>query len=372
MATEITKTASTDNGTIKKVAAQNTHNKPAGDITSLLVTSGGVKMLQQSQRMAFGSGEMPALSKPDTNARDLSKSAAILVNASNASNEKDPLKLTQLAAAAAGMVNSQIMIAKNDNSAAKTSTDSKGFVNIIGDMSAISAQNMVNKALLESENESNKQSAAEGGRMFQAAVASGQRGVEAAQKNFEGSLESGAFGVGLQSMTTYKDLKAFKAESNSIKNNLSVANQSRRDLAQSNHAIGSSADTMMQKNQQLRGNVRSAMESHNPEVALHASMKEAAHSQIQLKSQRTHSTVMFANQGIHAGQQVIQGEAGVEGSQKQKQAEIERANQSLHSEMANTQQQKAKKAAEAKASTLQALDSALATNSNTISEMANK
>lgn len=255
-----------------------------------------------------------------------------------------------------------------------TAADAAGprFINVVGSMKQLEVSNTITTVMSNAERDANKAAAAATIRGVEAAARAGDKTIEAARQNLNGAITSGALGIAGQGATTATQMKALNKEGTSITKNLKPARNLELGVREHQSAIKSGKDTMVHQNKKLSGDVEATM-SHSHAADMHASaLKRDNHSAVQLATQKTRVTAEYANQGINSGKGAIEGAFGVSAAEKQKEAEQARADRDVNNELANTQSQTAKKAAETNAAIRSMTDSVLNANNGAVSSIAER
>ncbi len=255
-----------------------------------------------------------------------------------------------------------------------TAADAAGprFINVVGSMKQLEVSNTITTVMLNSERDANKAAAAATNRSVDAAARAGNKTIEAARQNLNGAITSGVMGIAGQAATTATQMKALNKEGTSITKNLKPARNLELGVREHQTAIKSGQDTMVHQNKKLSGDVEATM-MHPQAADMHASaLKRDTHNSVQLATQKSRITAEYANQGIRSGQGAVEGTFGVSASEKQKEAELARADRDVNNELANTQTQTAKKAADTNAAIRTMTDTILSTNNSTISSIAER
>lgn len=246
------------------------------------------------------------------------------------------------------------------------------FVNVVGSMKQLEVSNTITTVMLKAEREANEAAAAATNRSVDAAARAGNKTIEAARQNLNGAITAGVLGLAGQGATTATQMRALNKEGTSITKNLKPARNLELGVREHQTAIKNGKDTMIHQNKRLSSDVEATM-NHPQAADMHASaLKRDTHASIQLATQKTRITAEYANQGIRSGQGAIEGTFGVSAAEKQKEAELARADRNVNNELANTQSQTAKKAAEANAAIRSMTDTVLNANNNAISSIAER
>ena len=246
------------------------------------------------------------------------------------------------------------------------------FVNVVGSMKQLEVSNTITTVMLKAEREANESAAAATNRSVQAAARAGNKTIDAARQSLNGAITAGVLGVAGQGATTVTQMKALNKERTSITENLKPARNLELGVREHQTAIRSGKDTMVHQNKQLSSDVEATM-THPQAADMHASaLRCDTHASTQLATQKTRVTAEYANQGIRSGQGAIEGAFGVSAAEKQKEAELARADRDVNNELANTQSQTAKKAAETNAAIRNMTNTVLNANNNAVSSIAER
>lgn len=247
-----------------------------------------------------------------------------------------------------------------------------GFINTVGSLKQVEVSNTINTVLNDFKRDADIAAAAATNRRGDAMARAGNKIIEAAQQNLNGAITSGALGIAGQGATTATQMKALNKEGTSITKNLKPAHNLELGVHEHQTAIKSGKDTMVHQNKKLSGDVEATM-THPQAADMHASaLKRDTHHSVQLATQKSRVTAEYANQGIRSGQGAIEGAFGVSAAEKQKEAELARADGDVNNELANTQSQTAKKAAETNAAILSMTETVLNANNSAVSSIAER
>lgn len=255
-----------------------------------------------------------------------------------------------------------------------TAADAAGprFINVVGSMKQLELSNTITTVMLNAERDANKAAAAATNRSMDAAARAGNKTIEAARQNLNGAITSGALGIAGQGATTATQMKALNKEGASITKNLKPARNLELGVREHQTAIKSGKDSMIHQNKKLSGDVEATM-THPQAADMHASaLKRDTHNSVQLATQKSRITAEYANQGVRSGQGAIEGAFGVSAAEKQKEAELARADRDVNNELANTQSQTARKAAETNAAIRTMTDTILNANNSAVSSIAER
>lgn len=320
--------------------------------------------------------------------------------------EEDANKAERLAASVPGVLTSQINITQPNNKSANIGKDdsqstvsnassSTGqtrsqpavdggtdiiaadaagprFINVVGSMKQLEVSNTITTVMLNAERDANKAAAAATNRSVEAAARAGNKTIEAARQNLNGAITSGVLGIAGQGTTTATQMKALNKEGTSITKNLKPARNLELGVREHQTAIQSGKDTMVHQNKKLSADVEATM-THPQAADMHASaLKRDTHNSVQLATQKSRITSEYANQGIRSGLGAVEGAFGVSAAEKQKEAELARADRDVNNELANTQSQTAKKAAETNAAIRSMTDTILNANNSAVSSIAER
>lgn len=309
----------------------------------------------------------------------LERAAALAASLFNTLNNSEPTgnsynlnKSLQIPASPSGHpVHSQRAI---ENGTDITSVDaSKGnFINLLGKTDMIALFYTMQRALMNQEAIADKSAAKSSSQVVEAANRAGNRSIDAEKKRMTGAITSGSISIAGQGLSSTRTMRALTNESKSINNNLSKAIIIESKHARNQSSILSSADNLLHKDLPVNKNVTALMESGNSMTTALSGEHRNLHNQIQLKTHHTRVGSEFGNTMTHSGQKMVDGAFGVSAAVESKEAEMARADQSVHNEIANTHQQTAKKAAESKAKLDQLFDNLQNANSSTISFLAER
>lgn len=255
-----------------------------------------------------------------------------------------------------------------------TDVDGSGlrFINVVGSMKQLEVSNTITTVMLNAERDANKSAAAATNRSVDAAGRAGNKIIEAARQSLNGAITSGVLGIAGQAGTTTTQMKALNKEGKSITKNLKPARNLELGVREHQTAIKSGKDNMVHQNKQLSVDVEATM-SHSTAADMHtSSLKRDNHNSIQLATQKSRITAEYANQGIRSTQGAVDGAFGVSAAEKQKEAELARADRDVNNELANTQSQTAKKAAETNAAIRSMTDAVLNANNSAVSSIAER
>ncbi|MFV8988125.1 type III secretion system protein [Serratia fonticola] len=255
-----------------------------------------------------------------------------------------------------------------------TAADAAGprFINVVGSMKQLEVSNTITTVMLNAERDANKAAAAATNRSVDAAARAGNKTIEAARQNLNGAITSGALGIAGQGSTTATQMKALNKEGTSITKNLKPAHNLELGVREHQTAIKSGKDTMVHQDKKLSGDVEATMTHPQAADMLASARKRDTHNSVQLATQKSRVTAEYANQGIRSGQGAVEGAFGVSAAEKQKEAELARADRDVNNELANTQSQTAKKAAETNAAIRSMTDTILNANNSAVSSIAER
>lgn len=309
----------------------------------------------------------------------LERAAALAASLFSTQNNSEPTgnsynlnKSLQISASPSGHpVHSQRAI---ENGTDITSVDaSKGnFINLLGKTDMIALFYTMQRALMNQEAIADKSAAKSSSQVVEAANRAGNRNIDAEKKRMTGAITSGSISIAGQGLSSARTMRALTNESKSINNNLSKALIIESKHARNQSSILSSADNMLHKGLSVNKNATALMESGNSMTTALSGEHRNLHNQVQLKTNHTRVGSEFGNTMTHSGQKMVDGAFGVSAAAESKEAEMARADQSVHNEIANTHQQTAKKAAESKAKLDQLFDNLQNANSSTISFLAER
>lgn len=247
-----------------------------------------------------------------------------------------------------------------------------GFINVMGDMKMVALNNQLTVTLTTSESDASKAAAKSMIRAVESADRAGTKGIDAEKQRMNGAISSGLMGAVAQGGTTVRSVKALNKESKSISQNLGAAANLDKGVRQNQEAIKSSADAMLRKGKSLDPKVEATISQPHSESMYKSSQLRNAHNKVGNNTQKIRITSEYANQAIRSGQGVIEGSLNVEAAKESKQADLARADQTVNHEVANTQQQTSKKAAEAEAALNRIFESTLNNNNSAVSTIADR
>ncbi|MGE4802484.1 type III secretion system protein [Yersinia hibernica] len=375
------------------------------DVSDLAKKDGMLSLMMEKQSLRSDTTHAMSAAQKRNGGEIETDSPAKVVKLSVA-GEGDANKAERLAATVPGVLTSQINITQPNNKSAEnskntsestvtntsssstqarsqpaveggtdiTATDAVGphFINVVGSMKQLEVSNTITTTMLNAERDANKAAAAATIRGVDAAARAGNKTIEAARQNLNGAITSGVMGIAGQGATTATQMKALNKEGTSITKNLKPARNLELGVREHQSAIKSGKDTMVHQNKKLSSDVEATM-SHPQAADLHASsLKRDNHNAVQLATQKSRVTAEYANQGIRSGQGAAEGAFGVAAAEKQKEAELARADRDVNNELANTQSQTAKKAAETNAAIRSMTDSVLNANNSAVSSIAER
>lgn len=246
------------------------------------------------------------------------------------------------------------------------------FINVVGPMKQLEVGNTIRTVMQDAQQKANKAAAEATTRSVEATRRSGERIVQSAETQRTSKITSSVTGMAVQTGTGLAQNKALGKEGKSIGNNLGDAGILEKNVRMNQNAILNSKDAMVHKNKQLSRDVEGTM-THSHAADMHeAGLKREKHSAIQLETQKVRVTAEFANQAARSAQGVIEGAYGVVAAEQQKEAELARADRDVNNELANTQSQTAKKAAETDAAIGEKTDAILNANNSAVSAIADR
>lgn len=393
-----------------KISEDNSLQPHAADnvqsFVALAIQPGMMAAILQGQSVMVNLDMRPALLAPPIGREKIdSEQKAELMNLISTMKGADINKLERAAASAASIFsaqNGQLQTASNANNENKpspvatastvptantmqprppvaggtdiTATDAAGrqFVNMMGDLKMVELNNLLTVTLAKQEAEFSKSSAQSSLRAVDAAERAGNKGIDAEKQRMTGAVSSGTIGVVGQGITTLNSMKALKAESKSISNNITSAGK--LETRQGTHlsTVSSSTDGLVHQGKTLEEAASATTSRGKEPLAGFGNDKRSDHNALQLKTSRTRVTSDYSNTAINSSQKVIEGTFNVEAATENKQAELARADQTVNNDIANTHQQAAKKSAESKAALNQALDTMLNSKNGTLSSIADR
>ncbi|SFN66757.1 invasin protein C (IpaC_SipC) [Izhakiella capsodis] len=247
-------------------------------------------------------------------------------------------------------------------------SEHSSYINMIGSEEMIDAENIFTIVSQNIERTQMLQSAEDSTRAYDAAGRAGNKMISSAQDNLTGVISGGVVNIGATGLGSYKSIKALNEESGSIERNLGPARTLKTGVANNEHVIDSSPG----ENMTLSPTTRSVMsQSHADDIDQSISM-EHAHNKIQIETNKARIKADALMQGGKLGQGLMESGFNVSAAGEQKQAELARADREVNNALADVQTQIAKRAAEARATMNNAIDSALNNNSAAISGMADR
>ncbi|HDT4319780.1 TPA: type III secretion system protein [Klebsiella aerogenes] len=369
------------------------------DVASFANEKGGLSLLLDKQSLRTDESRAMSVAQKSKVGEGKDEAMAQLVKLS-AADAGDASKAEHLAGAAASVLPAQSAMARPGNkvSETKVATGSSiensavssaqtrshqaveggtditppAFINVIGSMSQLKVSNAIITVSNNAQRMANESAAKASIRSVDSASRAGDKMIEAAQQNMNGAITSGVVGLVGQGATTNRSFKALNKESKSITTNLRPARNLELGVRDHQSSILSGKDAMVHQGKNLSADVEATMTKSHASDMHTSSLKRDAHNEIQLMVQKQRVGAEYMNQVIRSSQGVIDGSFGVVASEKQKEAELARADRDVNNELANVHSQVAKKTAEANAAAINALDNALATNNSTISSMAER
>jgi len=376
------------------------------DVSDLAKKDGMLLLMLEKQSLrtdtTLATSAAKKLNGGEIKTESLSKSVKLSV-----AGEGDANKAERIAASAPSVLTSQINITQPNNKSAEsskntiestatsassstgqarsqpaveggtdiTAADATGhrFINVVGSMKQLEVSNTITTVMADAERNANKAAAEATVRGVESANRAGNKTIEAARQSFNGAITSGVMGIAGQGATTASSMKALRAESKSITTNLKPARNIELGVRKHQTELQSSKESLVQnKGKKLSAEVE-ATASHPVAGEMHSSaLKRDNHNAVQLATQKTRITTEYANQGIRSGQGAVEGAFNVSASEKQKEAELARADRDVQNELANTQSQTAKKAAESNAAIRAMTESVLNANNSAASSIADR
>lgn len=375
------------------------------DVSDLAKKDGILSLMMEKQSLRSDTAQATSVVQKRTGGNIENNSPAKAVKLSVA-GEGDANKAERLAASLPGIITTQINItqpinkagdtAKSDSqSTVNTASSSTGqtrsqpaveggtditaadaagprFINVVGSMKQLEVSNAITTVMLEAERDANKAAAAASTRSVNAAARAGEKTIESARQNLNGAITSGTLGIAGQGATTATQMKALNKEGTSITKNLKPARNLEFGVRQHQTALKGGQDNMKLQDKKVASEVETTM-THPQAADMHASsLKRDNHNSVQLATQQSRVAAEYANQGIRSGQGAVEGAFGVSAAEKQKEAELARADRDVNNELANTQSQTAKKAAETNASIRAMTDKVLGDNNSAVSSIAER
>lgn len=375
------------------------------DMSDLAKKEGMLSLMMEKQSLRTDTTQASSAAQK-RKGRDIETDTPAKTVKLSVAGEGDANKAERLAASVPGILTSQINITQPNNKSADigksgsqstvsnasssagqsrsqpavevgtdiTAADAAGprFINVVGSMKQLEVSNTITTVMLNAERDANKAAAAATNRSVDAAARAGNKTIEAARQNLNGAITSGALGIAGQGATTATQMKALNKESASFTKNLKPARNLELGVREHQTAIQSGKDTMVHQNKKLSGDVEATMTHPEAADSLAIGLKHDTHKSILLATQKSRVTAEYANQGIRSGQSAVEGAFGVSAAEKQKEAELARADRDVNNELANTQSQTAKKAAETNAAIRSMTDTILNANNSAVSSIAER
>ncbi|CCG86238.1 hypothetical protein [Erwinia piriflorinigrans] len=247
-----------------------------------------------------------------------------------------------------------------------------GFRNVIGDMRIVELNNKITVEFGRSEAQSNISAAKFNRLAVNSAMSGGNKTIEAARQNSSGAITSAVMGISAQGVSTVKMTKALAKDSASINRNLKPAAKLEKNVYNHRNAIARSGDSMMSEGKRLDSRVKAALSESQDAHLLKVSNLRNDHTIIQNKTQKIRAVTELANQGIRAGQGVVEGIFNVAAAQETKQADLARADQNAKNDLSSIHQQTGKKSAETNTALSHAFETWLNNNGNAASSISER
>jgi len=384
-------------------------NEPAQEIIALASQPGMMASILNGQRLMTYSDNRPSLSVPPVSQDKINpQQADRLIKMTGALKGRDINNLERAAASAAaalsahsrsGQLDGKIFdsnksmttpagladenlseVRRQRSHAAITGgTDITGaepaghqFINVMGDMKLVALNNTLTVTLTKSETEAAKASSKSTIRVVEAAERAGTRIINSEKERFNGAVTSGVVGIIGQSATSAGSLKAMHAESKSIKQNLKLAAQSGSSSSQHKGQLELRSDNMVHCGEVFEDDVTAHSKSHHTEHNKVNTANTNDHSRAQVDTHKMRVISDYGNQAVTATKSIIEGSYNVDAANETKQSELARADQTVNSEVANIQQQTARKAADARASLQQLFENTLNNNNSAVSTISDR
>lgn len=392
-----------DDGTKNPVIPQQERN--VRTISDLANKDGLLALMLDKQSLRTDTAQAAAASSKHISRETDTDTPAKKVKLSVA-NEGDANKAERLAGAVPGLMTSQLNIIQPNNKpaeSAKSSSDAvvsgvsssgnqvrsqaavaggtditaadatgPGFVNTIGAINQLQVSNILTTVLLDAERNANKSAAQATQRGVDAAHRAGDKMIAAAKENFNASFATGMMGVVAQGASAGMQMKALKAEGNSIKTNLEPARDLERGFHNHQFDIKASKDTMVHQGKKVSRETEATMGLSNADDMSKIGAYRDNHNKITVATQKTRVGADYANQGINSAKGAAESAFGVNAAELQKEAELARAEREVNNELASTHNQMGRKAAETNAAIKNLTDSVLNANNSAVSSIAEK
>lgn len=196
------------------------------------------------------------------------------------------------------------------------------------------------------------------------------KSVAAAQENYIGSVASSTLQLSLQAASTVTQVKALNNQSRSLKKNMEMANKLEAGVTNHENTINTNRSVLGNHGEEMPSEAYAAMTKSHPNELAESKRLRLEHERIRTNAEKMTARAQLVNQGSHATKEIIQGQFNVNAAIDQKEAEIDRAQQHVYNEAANTQSTLAKKTADFRSELNKTLDSILTSNNNAVSSIA--
>lgn len=292
-----------------------------------------------------------------------------------AENSKISSESTNASASSSGTsIRSQPLVVGGgtDITAAGDAAPVSMFVNMMGPLNQLELSNKLATVQLDTERNALQAAAQASQRGFAAAGRAGDQMIAAAKEHFNGAITAGVLGMTGQAASSGMQFKSLRNEGKSLTHNVKPATNIERGVREQNNAIASSKDKMVHEGNTLPSEVKATM---NRSEAADISKSETLrnnHSKVTLATQKVRVGAEYANQAINSVKSSAENAFGISASEKQKEAELARADRDVNNELASTQNQMARKAAEAHAAIKNMTDSVLNSNNSAVSSIAER
>ncbi|HBA9513511.1 TPA: hypothetical protein J1413_004860 [Escherichia coli] len=297
---------------------------------------------------------VPINSKPISNARRKELKSQL----ENSQSFKDLDKFTQNIDKLASVAGKHMDAALDKKTA---------FSNVFGNVSVLVALQKIISSLNAQENTQNVQAASWSKTTVKLAVQAGDKAISAAKDRLIGSVSAGGVSMLMQGASTFSSIKALKAESNSITNNLGRSNTISRELQESQDSIQSCADSMIHQGSSLESNIQATMSRAHPLNAFESAELRHNHMKVTNNTSKVRVTSDFINQTANSLHSVIQSGAEIGAAAKIKESDLARANQTISNNVEETENRFSKKFSDSESSVRQALSAILNSSNEAVS-----
>lgn len=241
------------------------------------------------------------------------------------------------------------------------------FSNVFGNVSVLVALQELISSLTAQENTQNVQAASWSKTTVKLAVQAGDKAISAAKDRLIGSVSAGMVSMSMQGASTFSSIKALKAESSSITNNLGRSNIISRELQESQNSIQSCADSMIHQGRLLESNVQATMSRAHPLNNFESAELRHNHMKVTNDTSKVRVTSDFINQTANSLHSVIQSGAETSAAAKIKESDLARANQTISNSVEETENRFSKKFSDSESSVRQALSAILNSSNESVS-----